>query len=192
MVSGTENGIERYTCGGDEIMGMESFFVTLLPRDMEFCYQDNIRIICGKSDVFEVDWEAILGTRDYSISKKESCIILNDCLELQIIRNREDSPYIVLSGCFSCFSESVKEMCSIIDFISKVVNKDFRIDVLGNTHELIESVGSIIYDAYRKKHDAFKYTFGNVKLLAPPSRFYKDYKKMKNPFYKIIRILKKE
>ena len=43
-----------------------------------------------------------------------------------------------------------------------------------------------------QKYDAFKYTFGNIKLLEPPSRFYKDYKKMKTPFYMIISILKKE
>ncbi len=73
-----------------------------------------------------------------------------------------------------------------------LINKDFRIDVLGNTYEMSENISSVIYDAYREKYDAFKYTFGNIKLLAPPSRFYKDYKKMKNPFYKIIRILKKE
>ena len=173
-------------------MGMESFFVTLLPRDMEFCFQDNIRIICGKSDIFEVDWETLLSNRNFTIRKKESFLILNDCIEIQIVRDREISPYIILSGCFSCFSESVKEICSIIDFISNVVNKDFRVDVLGNTHELSENIGSVIYDAYREKYDAFKYTFGNIKLIAPPSRFYKDYKKMKNPFYKILRILKKE
>lgn len=172
-------------------MGMESFFVTLIPRDMRLCHENNIRIICGKSDIFETDWEAILSTGGYSICKIESCLILNDCVEMQILRNRESSSYIILSGCLSCFNESVKEMCSLIDYISNVVNKDFKIDVLGNIYELNENISSVIYEAYREKHSAFKHTFGNIKLRVPPSRFYKDYKKMKNPFHKIISIFRK-
>lgn len=192
MVSGTENGVERYTRGGDEIMGMESFFVTLIPSEMKFCYKDNIRIMCGKSDIFEVDWEAILGTNEYSICNKESCIILNNCIEMQAVRNSEGSPYIILSGCFSCFSEGIRTMCSLVDCISNQVNKNFKIEVLGETHELRENISSVIYDAYREKYNAFKDTFGDIKLLTPPSRFYKDYKKMKNPLYRIVRIFKKE
>lgn len=187
MASGTENGLKGCICGGDEIMGMESFFVTLLPQNMEFCFQDSIRSVCGNSKIFEVDWEAILSNRNFSICKKESYLILDDCIEMEIARNREGSAYIILSGCFSCFSESIKKMSSVIECISNLVNKEVKIDVLGETKRWENnSISSVIYNSYLEKYNAFKDNYGDVKLLVPPSRFYKEYKKLKNPLKRFI------
>lgn len=191
MVSGTKNGVKGYTCGGDEIMGMESFFVTLLPESMEFCLKDDIRVVSGSSDIFEVDWEEVLRNRDFTIRKKGSFLILDDCIEMQIVRNREGSEYIILSGCLSCLSESIKKMCSLIDCISNQVNKKVKIDILGETRKWENGIDSIIYESYIEKYNAFKNSFGDVKLLVPPSEFYKKYKKQRNPINKFLsKILK--
>jgi hypothetical protein len=187
MVSGTENGLEGCTSGGDEIMGMESFFVTLLPENMEFCFQDSIRKVCGNSEIFEVDWEKVLRDRKFSICKNESYLILDDCIEMEVARNREGSAYIILRGCFSCFSESIKKMCSLIHCILNLINKEVKIDVLGETQKWENnSVSSAIYDSYIEKYNAFRNSYGDVKLLVPPSRFYKEYEKLKNPLKKFI------
>ena len=170
---------------------MESFFVTLLPESMEFCFQDGIRVVSGNSDIFEVDWEVVLSNRDFTICKKESFLILDDCIEMQIVRNRECSAYIILSGCLSCFSESIKKMCSLIDCISNQENKEVKIDILGETQKWENGIDSVIYESYIEKYNAFKNSFGDVKLLVPPSKFYKEYRKLRNPINKYLsKILK--
>ncbi|MDF2984758.1 MAG: hypothetical protein K0R50_268 [Eubacterium sp.] len=168
-------------------MGMESFFVTLLPENMEFCFQDNIRRVCGNSNLFEMDWEAVLSNRNFSINKKESYLILDDCIEMEIEKNKEGSSYIVLRGCFSCFSESIEKMCCLIDYISNLVNKEVRVDVLGESARWENSdVSRTIFDSYIEKNNSFKRSFGDINLLVPPSRFYKEYEKIKNPIKRLL------
>ena len=168
-------------------MGMESFFVILLPENMEFCFPDNIRRVCGNSSAFEIDWEAVLSVRKFYVYKNESYLILDNCIEMEIVRNREGSAYIVLRGCFSCFSQSIEKMCCLIDYISSLVNKEIRIDILGESVKWENSnINKTIFNSYMEKYNSFKSSFGDINLLVPPSRFYKEYEKQKNPMKRLI------
>mgnify|MGYP000377407454 CR=1 FL=1 len=168
-------------------MGMESFFVTILPEDMEFSFLDGMRSVCGSSDILERDWEVILKNWSFSLSKRESYYILDNCIEMEIERNKENSAYIVLRGCFSCFDESINKMSYLINYISKLANGKITIDILGENVKWQQDIlKRIIYNSYMEKNNAFNTNFGNVKLFVPPSRFYEEYKKLKNPVKRFI------
>ena len=168
-------------------MGIESFFITILPENTNFCFSNNIRSVQGNNNSFELNWEEILKENKLSIIKKEEYIIIDNCIEMDL-RNGTESTYIVLRGCFSCFDESVKKMGYIIECISNLDTVKIKIDILGEIFYFDKSrFNNIIYNAYNKKYKAFKHNYGDVILSVSPSGFFKEYRKYKSPIRRFIK-----
>lgn len=167
-------------------MGMEGFFVTLLPDNMEICIKDGMRHVKGKSKIFNIDWETFLKKKELLITRKDTYYIIDNCVELELINNEQDSPYIILRGCFTCFDESIKKICLIVKSIYENISKMFKVIICGELNEFNKKIPHAIYDSYKDKYNNYKSIFGDIKLLIPPSEFYREYKKHRNPIIKVL------
>jgi len=168
-------------------MGMESFFITILPENMDFCFSDGLRSVCGNSNILELDWETILKSNNFSVSKNDTKFILDDCLEMDIEKSNSGSAYIILRGCFACFDECILEMENFVALILNLTDKKIKIDILGEFVKLEKaSLDDVIRNSYKDKKNTFIHNFGNIRLHVSPSRFYKEYEKSKNPLKKFV------
>ena len=187
MVSSAKIRFQKSASQGDEIVGMESFFITILPKDMDFSFSDGLRSVYGNSDILELDWETILKSNNFSVSKNETHFILDNCLEMDIEKSNSGSSSIILRGCFSCFDECIRKMKNLVTLISNLTDKKIKIDILGKFVKLEkDSLDDVINNLYEDKRNNFIHNFGNIKLHVPPSRFYKEDEKSKNPLKKLV------
>lgn len=187
MVGCTENGTEKCSSGGDEIMGMESFFVTVLTESLELSSIDGIRHVNGNSKSLKIHWSEILKDKFCVKLHNTYNLIINNCIEMKLEKTSNNSYYCILIGCFSCFEEGKRNMSNLIKQMSKCAGEQLKVDILGETNNFDEGKFHLLVNkAYNEKYIEFVKNYGKINLLVDPGNFYKEYKKLRNPLMRLL------
>jgi len=145
-------------------MGMESFFVKVYMQKKE---TENGNFI----NVSDIDWFSAL-SKFHNVEKYKDYIIIDNCIDFSVDRNDKEE-YIVLIGCFSCYTYAVNTMKKIINSIINITNTDIKVfiynKVIPYNEELLETS---IYEGYSQKYEWFEKHMGIEKIVSP-SKFYK-------------------
>lgn len=174
-------------------MGMESFFINVIPSGIKpikkgdgFFYEGKSKIL--KEDVLkrinEIYKVNNIQENEYSIDK-----VVKLCIEV----NEGFVVYFNFEGCFAWYKESLELIYSLIKLINEnsisvtIFHPLGLLCDLGTKIEFIENIEKL----YEKKYYEFKKQFGELKFKVMPGKaFYKEYKRRKSLFYKIVSLFK--
>ncbi len=137
-------------------MGMESFFVNVLPMDMEIHMSDGIGYIKGDSKIYELDWKNKLTLKSYYLLElldKQKFYVIDDYIELYVEQTSENGTYLTIVGGFYCFTYALKLMNRLIKDIYDITKQVPKIFACGEVFKYNENKFiDIITDGYNEKN----------------------------------------
>ena len=101
-------------------MGMESYYIEIIPNSVSIHKKDNIRKFEGVSNIKVSELIDHLHKIELTITqKKENIFIIDEAIQLQIIEKGKNVQVISLQGCFAWFEEGL-DICFYIVISSRV------------------------------------------------------------------------
>lgn len=128
----------------------------------------------GVSNVILEDTIKILNTSKLKLKKlNKKNYILNKCIEIELLMDRQMLNGFKLSGCFSCFQYGLKICFEFIRFIN--INYCIYVNVLGKdiVFEDFNKYKNVICELYFEKYELFKKGHPGFNYIIPPSSYYK-------------------
>lgn len=175
-------------------MGMESFYLELIPTDVSISYVNDVRKFEGKSDLSSLDFYNSFVKINLPInSKKDNSIIIDKAIHLQIIEKEQKVQTILLQGCFTWFIESLPLCYTVVRFIKSNIF-DVKLNILGEEIQAddYDSFQAAIIDLYKEKYEYFNTHLANFRAKILPSDFYKyrkNYLRKKNNIFSKLSVL---
>src|SRR5690554_6640626 len=165
-------------------MGLESFFITLLPPNIEPVLIDGNISFSGESHITINSFIEKISNH-YSLKqikeKEWYWFIVKDVIVMRIEYRDKWFNAVSLEGCFSYYEENL-QIC--YDIAQTIKNLIFDVTVyhpsglsfrLGSKEEFF----SLIKDIYQDKYQLFLKHFGEFKIKVTPERFYEALSKIK-------------
>ena len=164
-------------------MGLESFFIKILPLDsVQTCMEDiGCQGVMTKDRVLALKWNKIItryGKIVQTISEKEGYFkyVINDCVDFYLEKSIGGGYYINLIGCFSCYDKSLSEIVDLLQIIALQVGDRIQVYICGEfvcfDSTNIEIIKNKIISRYRNKYQEFKKIFSKEKLCSPSNFHY--------------------
>ncbi len=159
-------------------MGMESYYVDILPKNVKFYMDGDIRKIEGVSSFNLSEFVMQIQKLQLPIRlKNENIFIIDEAIQLQLILTNQNIQVITLQGCFTWFEEGIELCYNIVRFIKtnifevdvSVLNEDINLD---NEVEFKKNV----IELYNEKFEYFRKYLADFKAKILPCDFY-DYRK---------------
>ena len=165
-------------------MGMESFFVLIVPEKVQnrkHVWEINSRSFSAHSYVIQntdiLDyWKDAQNSEVWTqYSQNEEHRIANHCVDVYCKQTDGGGYYLELIGCMSCFENSITCMYHVIQNIYCVLSSA---QVIIGKHEVplssleFELFYKMIQEVYEQKHIAFQKEISNQKNVCAPSEFW--------------------
>jgi len=168
-------------------MGMESYYIDIIPNGVRVCMEDDVRRFEGKSKVRTSEF--INGLQRLLLplsSNMKYFYIVDETIQLQIIVKDKYVQAIILQGCFTWFEEGLEICFNIVEFIITSL-MEVDVSVFGKTVNYIDvnSFKKTVIELYKEKFEYFKDYLADYKVKIPPCDFYsyrEKYIKKKNGF----------
>ncbi|MBW7475182.1 hypothetical protein K0T92_10520 [Paenibacillus oenotherae] len=178
-------------------MGIESFYVNLLPENITRVQVEsefsNIGYI-GDANVTISEFVNALSTEEIDCNPlNQHEYILNDSLYLTIHSEDLFVKEIALEGCFSWYENCAKEMYRVAILINnRILN--VKLNFPNNRILIIppdeQAFCQLIYERYRLKYEGFIETYGQIEVKCLPRNYFYSFiekKSSKNIFGKIFK-----
>lgn len=159
------------------IMGMHHYDIYILLDGVAINNLKELWCFKGISNVILEDITKILNIAELKLKKLDNKnYILNKCIEVELLVDKQMLNGFKLSGCFSCFQYGLKGCFEFINFINR--NYSIHVNVLGNEiiFEDFNKYQDIICQLYHEKYELFKKGHPKFDFIIPPCSYYKKMK----------------
>ena len=173
-------------------MGMESFFISVFPKNMTVDFVNGMRKINGIDKRYDLDWNKELRTRLYDVVDDHNCYIVDSCIEFYINETSQGGIQIDLIGCLSCYTYALEKMDKLIKDIGIITNSTPYVFACGDVFEYDENdFITRVENGYNTKKEAFNKMFTNEIFIVYPKDFYNYFDSKKSIIQGISKSFKK-
>lgn len=171
-------------------MGMESFFIRLLPKGIKRVIDES-----QPFDTFRYVGETNLSTDEFAeilTSLGETCIHrgngsyeLNNSIILSLQSNNDDVKEIALEGCLSWYDDCINEMYRLTELINTHI-----LEISLNYPEVSEGIparsefATLVQQGTEIKYRAFLERYGSIQIKILPGKHFYEF--VRNPFKRLL------
>lgn len=160
-------------------MGMESYHLDLIPKNVTVTLVDDIRKYKGISNLNLSDFINKFKRIPLSIElNQENILFIDKALQLQINVADKKVQSIIIQGCFTWFEEGLELCYNVVNFINNNIIK-IDLSILGENYEVedLDLFKTTVIECYKDKYEYFRTYLADFKVKVLPSNFYKYRKK---------------
>lgn len=173
-------------------MGMESYYVNLVPTEVKMVKGDETYSFVGKSNKEINELVITLKEGGYLLVKKDDFLYELDNV-LSIRFSCEDSlvKTMAIQGCFTWFEDGVKLIYNLSNYINKEVMGIYVNFAFGEDFDITNETDFCkrITEGYKEKFEEFSIMYGTQKIKQSVREFYSKRNKTGGTISKIKKLL---